>query len=115
MSKLVGETSSKIIAGHAFSAADIVAYQTDAVVSKTVIDEDQGTVTLFAFDNEQGLSEHTAPFDAILFILEGSAETTISGKRIPVNMGEMIIMPAGEPHSVRAVQKCKMLLIMIRT
>lgn len=111
---MVDETSNKIATGQTFNAADIIAYQAGAVVSRTIIDEDQGTVTLFAFDEGQGLSEHTAPFDALVLILEGSAETTISGHKTPVKLGEMVIIPAGKPHSIRAIQKCKMLLIMIR-
>ena len=94
--------------------ADQVAYQKGSVVSRTVIDKAVGTVTLFAFDEGQGLSEHTAPFDAMVAIIDGEAEVTIAGEPISVKAGEMIIMPAHRPHSVKAVGKFKMMLIMIR-
>jgi quercetin dioxygenase-like cupin family protein len=85
------------------------------VVSRTIIEKKTGTVTLFAFDKGQGLSEHTAPFDAMVEILDGEAEITISGKPHSVKAGEFIIMPAGKPHSLRAVKKFKMALVMIRS
>jgi len=93
---------------------DLVAYQKDAVVSRTLIDEERGTVTLFAFDEGQGLSEHTAPFDALVISVEGEVEVTISGKSLRLKEGEMVIMPANEPHALRAVNRFKMILIMIR-
>ena len=93
---------------------NLVDYQDGAVVSKEVIKRQKGTVTLFAFDKGQGLSEHTAPFDALIYIADGSAEIIISGKPHSLKAGETIIMPAGKPHSVKAVDKFKMLLIMIR-
>lgn len=94
---------------------EMVDYQTGAVVSRTVIDRKTGTVTLFAFDKGQGLSEHTAPFDAMVYLLDGAAEITISGKLFALKAGEMIIMPADEPHALKAVEKFKMQLIMIRS
>jgi quercetin dioxygenase-like cupin family protein len=94
--------------------ADLVKYQKDAIVSRTLIDKDVGTVTLFAFDEAQGLSEHTAPFDALVYILDGEAEIVIGGKPIRLKQGEMTIMPANKPHAVKAVNEFKMLLIMIR-
>ncbi len=94
---------------------ELVDYQEGAVVSRTVIDRKTGTVTLFAFDKGQGLSEHTAPFDAMVYLLDGAAEITISGKSYALEAGEMIIMPADEPHALKAVDKFKMLLIMIRS
>jgi quercetin dioxygenase-like cupin family protein len=97
------------------SLADMVKYQKDAVVSKTLIEKKTGTVTLFAFDKGQGLSEHTAPFDAMVQVLDGTVEITISGKPYPVRQGEMIIMPANEPHALKAVDRFKMLLIMIKS
>jgi len=100
--------------GTAFTLADQVAYQDGSVVSRTLIDKGVGTVTLFAFDEGQGLSEHTAPFDAMVCIIEGEAEVTIAGKPLSVKAGEMIIMPAARPHSVKAVSKFKMMLVMIR-
>lgn len=90
-------------------------YQKGAVVSRTLIDKPQGTVTLFAFDEGEGLSEHTAPFDAMVQILEGKAEITISGKPYNLSTGEMIIMPANEHHALRALTPYKMLLTMIKT
>jgi quercetin dioxygenase-like cupin family protein len=93
---------------------EMVNYQDGAVVSRQVVKEDAGNVTLFAFDQEQGLSEHTAPYDALAHILEGEAEITISGKPFRLKAGDAIIMPAHEPHALRATQKFKMLLTMIR-
>ena len=95
--------------------ADLVQYQEDAVVSKTVIKKETGTVTLFAFDSNQGLSEHTAPFDAMVCVLDGSVEITISKKPDVLKKGEMIILPVGEPHSLRALERFKMMLTMIRS
>ena len=94
---------------------DAVAYQEGAVVSKTVIDKKSGTVTLFAFAQGQGLSEHTAPFDALIQVLEGEAEIRISGAPIRVRAGEMIVLPASEPHALKAVERFKMMLTMIRS
>jgi len=95
--------------------ADLVNYQEGSVVSRTIIDKKSGTVTLFAFDQDQGLSEHTAPFDALVFILDGEVKITISGESYRLKKGEMIIMPANQPHALKAVSKFKMLLIMIRS
>jgi len=97
------------------SLVDMVDYQKEAVVSKTIIEKKTGTVTLFAFDQGQGLSEHTAPFDAMVCILDGKAEITISGNPNILKQGDMIIMPANEPHALKAVAKFKMMLIMIRS
>lgn len=94
---------------------DLVDYQNDSVVSKTLIKKDTGTVTLFAFTKEQGLSEHTAPFDAMVNILDGKAEITISGTPIIVEAGQMIIMPANDPHALKAIEDFKMMLTMIRS
>ncbi len=93
----------------------LVDYQEGAVVSKEIIAMKAGTVTLFAFDKGQGLSEHTAPFDALVYCLDGQTEITISGNPIRLNEGEMVIMPAGKPHALKAIEKFKMLLIMIRS
>jgi len=92
----------------------LVDYQKGSVVSKAIIDKKQGTVTLFAFDKGEGLSEHTASFDAIAYIIDGTAEITINGNPNLVNRGELIIMPADKPHSLKAREKFKMLLIMIK-
>jgi quercetin dioxygenase-like cupin family protein len=95
--------------------AERVEYQKDAVVSKTIIDKKTGTVTLFAFDQGQGLSEHTAPFDAMVQVLDGEVEIRIAGNPHRVKAGQMIIMPANEPHALKAVASFKMLLTMIRS
>jgi quercetin dioxygenase-like cupin family protein len=94
---------------------DLVGYQTGSVVSRTLVNEKAGTVTLFAFDQGEGLSEHTAPFDAMVHILEGEAEVVISGRPLSLKQGEMVIMPANEPHALRALTRFKMLLTMIRS
>jgi len=94
---------------------DLVDYQTGSIVSKTLIDKDSGSVTLFAFDKEQKLSEHVTPFDALVHILDGNAEISISGKIFLLKQGDMIIMPANKPHAVRAVEKFKMMLTMIKS
>ncbi len=94
--------------------SDLARYQENAVVSSEVIKKDTGTITVFAFDKGQGLSEHTAPFDALVYIIDGQAEVTISGKLFTVKKGEMIIMPANKPHSMKAVEKFKMFLVMIK-
>jgi quercetin dioxygenase-like cupin family protein len=100
--------------GQAAMLARTVDYQTGSIVSRTVIDKQSGTVTLFAFDEGQGLSEHTAPFDALVYIIEGEVQITISGTPLSAKGGEILIMPAHEPHALRAVKKFKMMLIMIR-
>jgi quercetin dioxygenase-like cupin family protein len=97
------------------SLVDSVNYQDESVVSKTLIKKETGTVTLFAFDQEQGLSEHTAPFDALVCVLEGEVEIRISGTPVILKQGEMITMPANKPHALKAIKKFKMMLIMIRS
>jgi quercetin dioxygenase-like cupin family protein len=94
---------------------DLVNYQEGSVVSRTLINRTTATVTLFAFDEGQGLSEHTAPFDAVAHVLEGESEITISGKPLRTTAGEAVLMPANQPHSVKAVSRFKMLLTMIRS
>ncbi len=94
---------------------DLVDYQEGSVVSRTVIDKKTGTVTLFAFDEGQGLSEHKAPFDAMVHVLDGEAEVVISGRSNLLEEGEMIIMPADQPHALKAVKRFKMILTMIRS
>ena len=93
---------------------DLVAYQEGAVVSRTLLKRPTGTVTMFAFDQGQGLSEHTAPFDALVQILEGEAEVRISGQPFHLKAGDAIIMPADAPHALKALSRFKMLLTMIR-
>jgi len=95
--------------------ADLIDYQEASVVSRTIIDKKAGTVTLFAFEKGQGLSEHTAPYDALVQVLEGEADIAISGKPIRVRQGEITIMPANEPHALTAVTRFKMILTMIRS
>jgi quercetin dioxygenase-like cupin family protein len=94
---------------------DLAAYQKGSVVSRTIIDKKTGTVTLFSFDEGQGLSEHTAPFDALVYLLDGEADISISGKPLRLREGEMVIMPANQPHALKAVKRFKMLLTMIRS
>lgn len=94
---------------------DLVDYQEGSVVSRTIVSKKAGTVTLFAFDEGQGLSEHTAPFDALVYLLNGEAEIVISGQALHLKEGEMVIMPANQPHALRAVKKFKMILTMIRS
>lgn len=96
-------------------AAEMIAVQQGAVVSRTLVNKPAGTVTLFAFDRGQELSEHTSPFDALVYILEGELLVTISGRGYAVTAGQMILMPAGQPHGVKATQPAKMLLVMIRS
>ncbi len=95
--------------------ADLVSYQDKSVVSKTLITKETGTVTLFAFDEGQELSEHTAPFDALVFVLDGEVEIMISGNPYVLKKGEMIVLPVNEPHSLKALKKFKMMLTMIRS
>ena len=94
---------------------DLINYQDESVVSRTLIDKAVGTLTIFAFDEGQGLSEHTAPFDAFVYILDGIAEVVISNQIHNLSSGEMIIMPANEPHSLKALEQFKMLLVMIKS
>lgn len=101
--------------GNVHDLAGMVAYQDGAVVSRTILDRKTGTVTLFAFDKGQGLSEHTAPFDALVQVLDGEAGVTISGHQHRVIAGQMIVMPANETHSLHAVAPFKMMLVMIRS
>lgn len=101
--------------GRAITMTELVDYQDGSVVSRTVIKKPTGTVTIFAFDKNEGLSEHTAPFDAMVFILEGTAEITIAGQLLRAEAGEMMIMPAGKPHSLKAPERFKMALVMVRS
>ncbi len=104
-----------LLPGQSTKTADFVNYQEGAVVSREIVKKPTGNVTLFAFDEGQGLSEHTAPFDALVQVLEGEAEIVISGQPHLLRGGEMILMPAGQPHALKAVQRFKMLLTMIRS
>ncbi len=94
---------------------DLVTYQQGSVVSRQIMGRPTGNVTIFAFDKGQGLSEHTAPFDALVSVLDGEVEITIAGAPFILQAGDMIIMPAGKPHALRALSRFKMLLVMIRS
>ena len=104
-----------MLVAEAMRAVNLADYQKDSIVSRTLIDKNTGTVTFFAFDEGQGLSEHTAPFDALVYLLDGEAEISISGKPFSLKQGEMIIMPANEPHALKAVKQFKMILTMIKS
>jgi quercetin dioxygenase-like cupin family protein len=107
--------NTKSLAAQAVNLADLIAYQVGSVVSRTIIDKKAGTITLFAFDQKQGLSEHTVPYDALVYVLDGEADVVISGKPVRLKKGEFTIMPANEPHALSAVARFKMLLIMVRS
>jgi len=101
--------------GQVVKPVDLIGYQEGSVVSRTIIDKDTGTLTLFAFAKGQGLSEHTAPFDALVYVIDGEAEVTISGKPLNLIEGEMVIMPANQPHALKATKRFKMMLVMIKS
>ena len=94
---------------------DLVGYQEGTIVSRTILDKETGSVTLFAFDKGEGLSEHTTPYDALVFLLDGEAEITISGQPHRLTGGDAILMPGNQPHAVEAVERFRMVLTMIRT
>ncbi len=102
------------LAAQALHAADLIAYQDGAVVSRTLVNKSSGTVTLFAFDAGQGLSEHTAPYDALALMLDGEADMTVAGKAIHARTGDLVILPANQPHALDAAIPFKMMLTMIR-
>lgn len=106
---------SKELKAKVLKVGDLIDYQEEAVVSREIIRKDTGTVTIFAFDKGEGLSEHTAPFDAMVQVVDGKAEIIISGQKNVVNKGEMIIMPANDPHALNALERFKMVLTMIRS
>jgi len=103
------------LSGQVIKLVDLVSYQEGSIVSRTIIDKETGTLTLFAFDAGQGLSEHTAPFDALVYLLDGEAEVTISGKSLNLIEGQMVILPANQPHALRAIKRFKMMLVMIKS
>ncbi len=109
------QTKADKLVGKVARLADLVDYQDGAVVSREIINKNTGTVTLFAFDEGQGLSEHTAPFDALVYIFDGEVDITISGKALRLKEGEMVIMPANQPHALKAATRFKMILTMIRS
>lgn len=102
------------IMARALNLADMLTYQEGAVISRALIDKKAGTITVFAFAEGEGLSEHTAPFDAFVQIIDGTAEITIAGVVHTVEAGRIIVLPANQPHALRALTKFKMLLVMIR-
>ncbi len=107
--------SDKNIKKDIMNLGSMLDYQEDSVVSRALINKDVGTVTLFSFDKGEGLSEHTAPFDALVYIFDGEAEIFISKEKFVLKEGQMIIMPANEPHALNAPEKFKMMLIMIKS
>jgi quercetin dioxygenase-like cupin family protein len=115
MARENGPDKDKLSKPQVVSLAGSIQYQDGSVVSREIIKKKTGTVTLFAFDEGQGLSEHTTPFDAAVYVLDGEAEIAIDGEPNRVGRGEMIIMPAHRPHALKANERFKMLLMMIRS
>ena len=111
----MSNTKKENLVAQASNLKDLIAYQEGSVVSRTVIDKKVGTITLFAFDEKQGLSEHTAPYDALVYVLDGEVEVTIAGKPVNLKEGQMTIMPANKPHALSAKTQFKMLLVMIKS
>jgi len=109
------ESESNLLIAETSNLEGLIDYQDGSVVSRTLIDKETGTVTLFAFDKNQGLSEHTAPYDAMVQALDGEVRITISGKPVELKKGEITIMPANQPHALTAKTKFKMLLTMIKS
>ncbi len=105
----------KIPSATAIELAELVSYAQGAIVSRTIAEGPAGTVTVFAFDTGQGLSEHSTPFDALVVVLDGRAELVIGGKAVPASAGQMVLMPAHVPHAVQADGQFKMLLIMLKS
>lgn len=108
------QAADRNLIGSVSHLTDLVSYQECSVVSRTVMKGDAGSVTVFAFDKFQGLSEHTVPYDALVLLLHGEAEITIAGEASLLKQGDMIVMPAHQPHAVQAVERFKMVLTMIR-
>ena len=115
MKKIPKTVKGKALAARILEPVKLIEYQAGAVVSREILKKSTGSVTLFAFDEGQGLSEHTAPFDALVQILDGNAEIRIAGQPHRLQAGEMIIMPANKPHALRAIGRFKMMLVMIRS
>jgi quercetin dioxygenase-like cupin family protein len=114
--QLKGDPSAeKSLISQAVNLGKLVDYKPGSVVSRTLVNKKAGTVTLFAFDKGQGLSEHTAPYDALVYVIDGEVDITISGEGRHVVEGEMIIMPANQPHALTAAERFKMVLVMIRS
>lgn len=110
----MGQASINEYLNEGISLGNLIAYQPGSVVSRALIQKATGTVTLFAFDRGEGLSEHTAPFDALVYIVDGEARITVSKKDYALSAGELLVMPAGEPHALSATERFKMLLVMIK-
>ncbi len=109
------KTKPKLTPAQAYNVAELTDYADGAVVSRTLADNESGTVTLFAFDAGQGLSEHTAPFDALVHVVDGTAELTIGGEDVRASAGQIVLMPANIPHALKATEPFKMILIMLRS
>ena len=109
------QTGNDFLLAQANNLENLINYQNGSVVSKNIIGKKTGTVTLFAFDKEQGLSEHTAPYDAMVYVVDGEAQVTIDSNKIVLKKGDMVILPANKPHSVTALSQYKMLLVMVRS
>jgi quercetin dioxygenase-like cupin family protein len=109
----LADENQQSLKGQVLEPSQLINWQEGAVVSRTIVFHKSGTVTLFAFDTGEGLSEHTAPFDAIAQVLEGDVEITISGEKFDLSKGQMIIMPAHKPHALKALSRFKMMLTMI--
>jgi quercetin dioxygenase-like cupin family protein len=109
-----GQANINDLLAQVLDITNLVQYQTGTIVSRTLIKKPTGTVTIFAFDAGQELSEHTAPFDALVLVLDGEAEICISGQPMHLSAGQLIIMPADKPHAVKAVKQFKMMLVMVR-
>jgi quercetin dioxygenase-like cupin family protein len=112
---MVGAKMTEELKSVVINVEDLLDYQEGAVVSREIIRKETGTVTIFAFDKGEGLSEHSAPFDAMVQVIDGKAEITISGTKHQLERGDMIIMPANEPHALHAVERYKMILTMIKS
>lgn len=108
-------TNTGELLGKVLEFDNLINYQDGSIVSKAIISKNSGNVTIFAFDKGQGLSEHTAPFDALVYIIDGKAEIIIAGEKLIANKGQLVIMPANKPHALTAVEKFKMALVMIKT
>ncbi len=108
-------TPKKLSAAESHNLLELVDYAAGAIVSRTLAENESGTITLFAFDTDQGLSEHTAPFDAFVQILDGKAEIVIAGKPVEARAGQIVLMPANIPHALKAIEPFKMLLTMLRS
>ena len=115
MSSRQGQSKREMPTAEVVRMIELVNYQEGAVVNRTLVNRATATITLFAFDEGQGLSEHTAPFDAVALLLEGEAEIAVSGKPLRTLAGEAVLMPANQPHSLKALTRFKMLLTMIRS